>query len=149
IAYFFKFFVPYVFEFFKFLQRFNYIPQGFKNILPHLIRFFYLYKKKLVALLFHLYQVCSGSNIILSIPSIFFSISFIVLFHIASSASSSFLSPFISPSVALISFTLLFIISKTSKISLYSSTFTKTGMPLFSPFIFTHPYPRIKFYQQK
>src|SRR3989338_4792108 len=139
ISYFFMFFVLYVFEFFKFLQSFNYLPQGFKNILPRLIRFFYLYKKKLVALLFHLYQVCSGSNIILSIPSIFFSISFIVLFHIASSASSSFRRAFISPNAALISFILLFIISKTSKISLYSSTFTKTGMPLFCSLIFTHP----------
>src|SRR3989344_4777317 len=130
-------FMPYVPEFLKPVQHLDYFLQNFKYAPPYLIRVLYLHKKQSVVFFFCLYHACSGSNIILSMLSIFFSISFIVLFHIASSASSSFRNEFMLPRVFLISFTLPFIISSTSRISLYSSTFTKTGMPFCSFILIT------------
>src|SRR3989338_1449307 len=128
----------YKLEFLKFFENLNYLPQNLQNISPNLIGRFYLHEKNLLALLFHLYSVCSGLNIMPSMLSIFFSISFIVWFHIASSASSSFRREFMLPNVPLISLILPFIMSKTSKISLYSSTFTNTGIPLCSFILLTY-----------
>src|SRR3989338_4264663 len=114
MAYLLDFFMPELPELLESLQHPNYLLQGFKDIAPDFNWLLHPYEKKLRLLLF-LHHVCSGSNIILSMLSIFLSISFIVLFHIDSSASSSFLSELMLPSVSLTSPILDFIMSKTSK----------------------------------
>src|SRR3989344_4057084 len=130
MVYLLDFFMPELPELLKSVQHLNYLLQGFKDVSPDFNRILDPYKKKLLLLFLH--HVCSGSNIILSMPSIFLSISLIVLFHIDSSASSSFLNELMLPRVSLISLILDFIMSKTSKISLYSSILTKTGAPALS-----------------
>src|SRR3989338_8634202 len=136
MVYLFKLLVPYMPEFLKFLQHLYYLLQNLEYIPPDFTGILYLNKKKLLALLlFHAYQVCSGSNIIRSMLSIFFSISLIVLFHIASSASSSFRNEFMLPNVSLISFIFPFIMSKTSRISLYLSNVLSFEFFMLSSFI--------------
>src|SRR3989338_530906 len=103
----------------KFLQQFKHSLQSFQNMPPDFAGLSYLYKKQFRFLFFHIfYHACPGSKIILSMLSTFFSISFIVLFHIETSASSWFRSSFMLSNVLLISSSLPFTISNTSKTSL-------------------------------
>src|SRR3989344_8027162 len=103
----------------KFLQQFKHSLQSFQNMPPDFAGLSYLYKKQFRFLFFHIfYHDCPGSKIILSMFSIFFSISSMVLFHIDTSASSWFRRSCMLFNVPLISPSFPFTISNTSKISL-------------------------------